>query len=204
MRPSSAPPRATPGWLATARAVGSSRWIVLLPVCGLLFVVALDAALASRRWPVVLTGLIDEPGHLVTAALLLAALLPRRARALWPWALAGSVLLDVDHVPLYSFWPGIAAEGGGRPVTHSLITAAVLLAGAAAVKRWRIPLVGLAVGVLLHLVRDLASGPGAPLLFPWTEAWVRVSERSYLAVVAVAAVVATVRLARAVSAARSG
>ena len=196
-----APPRATPRWLEAA---GSSRWTVLLPLGGLLFVVALDLALAYRHWPVVLAGLIDEPGHLVTAAILLAALLPWRWRAIAPWALAGSVLLDVDHIPLYSFWPGIAAEGGGRPVTHSLITAAVLLAGAAALKRWRIPLVGLAVGVLLHLVRDLASGPGAPLLFPWTEAWVRVSERSYLAVVAVAAVVATVRLARAVSARGSG
>ncbi|WP_138733994.1 metal-dependent hydrolase [Modestobacter excelsi] len=196
-----APPRATPRWL---EAVSDSRWVVLLPLCGLLFVVALDAALAYRHWPVALAGLIDEPGHLVTAALLLAALLPWRARALAPWALAGSVLLDVDHVPLYSFWPGIAAEGGGRPVTHSLITAAVLLAGAAAVRRWRIPLIGLSTGVLLHLVRDLASGPGAPLLFPWTEEWVRVSERSYLALVAVATVVATVRLARAVSARGSG
>ncbi|CCH85886.1 Membrane-bound metal-dependent hydrolase [Modestobacter italicus] len=177
---------------------------MLLPLAGLLLVVALDAALAYRHWPMVLAGLIDEPGHLVTAALLLAALLPWRGRAIAPWALAGSVLLDVDHVPLYWFWPGIAAEGGGRPVTHSLITAAVLLAGAAALTRWRIPLVGLAVGVLLHQLRDLASGPGVPLLFPWTEAWVRVSERSYLAVVAVAAVIATVRIARAVSAARSG
>jgi inner membrane protein len=200
MTRSPAPPRPTPRWLEGATALGSSRWVALLPACGLALVVLVDAALAYRHWPVALAGLIDEPGHLITAALLLAALLPRRAWALWPWALAGSVLLDVDHVPLYYGFPEIAAEGGGRPVTHSLVIAAALLAGAAVVRRWRVPLLGLGTGVLLHLVRDLASGPGAPLFWPWTQAWVRVPETTYLSLVLVAAVVATVRLARGVSA----
>jgi inner membrane protein len=41
-----------------------------------------------------------------------------------------------------------------------------LLALAAAVRRWRAAWGGLAVGVLLHFVRDVATGPGLPLLWP--------------------------------------
>ena len=82
-----------------------------------------------------------------------------------PWVLAGAVLLDLDHVPLY-LGADIAVSPGGRPVTHSLLTVAVLLAGAAAVRRWRVPLAGLALGAATQLLRDLATGPGVPLLWP--------------------------------------
>ena len=54
----------------------------------------------------------------------------------------------------------------GRPPTHSLVTPIVLAVAGLAVRRWRSELFGCAVGVGLHLVRDIATGPGIPLAWP--------------------------------------
>jgi inner membrane protein len=142
--------------------------------------------------PLLLLGLLDEPAHLATAWLFLAAFLPGRARALGPWVLVGAVAIDADHVPLY-LWDALAAAPGARPVPHSLLTVAVLAAAAVASPRLRSPLLGLALGVVLHLVRDLATGPGVPLLWPFGPAKVIVPYAVYLLVLAVVAVVAVVR-----------
>jgi hypothetical protein len=66
-------------------------------------------------------GLLDESAHLATAWRFLAAFLPKRDRALLLWVLLGSVVIDVDHVPLYR-WHLLAAGPGSRPVTHFLAT----------------------------------------------------------------------------------
>lgn len=78
-----------------------------------------------------------------------------------PVVLAAAVLVDLDHVPLYAGVPGVAAAGG-RPLTHGLLTVAVLLllGRRLPAARWA------ALGVCLHLLRDLATGPGVPLLWP--------------------------------------
>jgi hypothetical protein len=60
----------------------------------------------------------------------------------------------------------VGTAGDGRPVTHSLAFVLVLIAVGLLVPRLRIAVGGLGVGLLLHLVRDLATGPGAPLLWP--------------------------------------
>lgn len=138
---------------------------VLPAVAALVAVVALDLVAGAASWGVPVTALLDEPAHLLTAWLLLRALLPERYAALWPWALVGAVAIDVDHVPLY-LWHVGTATGSGRPVTHSLATVLGLLVLAAARSRLRVPLLGLAVGLGTHLVRDLATGPGVPLLWP--------------------------------------
>jgi inner membrane protein len=152
---------------------------------------AIDALLAARAWPVPVVGLLDEPAHLLTTAVLLAAVLPLRMLPIVPWALAGSVLIDVDHVPLYL--PGTAQEHvDGRPITHSLATVLVLaLAGRAARGRWRTALLGLGTGVSLHLVRDLAApldGPGVLLLWPVSPSGVTLPYPIYSAVLVVALV----------------
>ncbi|MFW3173000.1 metal-dependent hydrolase [Geodermatophilus sp. CPCC 206100] len=137
----------------------------VLPVAALAVLAVLDVVQESRRWPILVTGLLDEPAHLITAGLVLAAV---PLAGTWPfpaWVLAGAVAIDLDHVPLY-LWHDAVSGDGGRPVTHSLLTVLVLLAAAAAVRRHRIPLAGLACGVALHLLRDLATGPGVPLLWP--------------------------------------
>lgn len=148
---------------------------------------------ASREWSLVPLAALDEPAHLLTAWLVLAAATPRTARLpLLPWVLAGAVLLDLDHVPLY-LGADIAVSPGGRPVSHSLLTVAVLLAAAGAVRRWRVPLAGLALGVATQLLRDLSTGPGVPLLWPALAEDVLLPYLPYALVLVTLAAVATAR-----------
>jgi hypothetical protein len=101
-----------------------------------------DYAILRRnpRWIVI--GLFDEPAHLATAALV--------AGRLDPAFMLGSVLPDLDHVPL-AFQD--VQPGDPRPKTHSIY--AVL--AAALVSR------PLAAGMLTHFARDIALEPGIPL-----------------------------------------
>jgi inner membrane protein len=157
-------------------------------------VVAVDLMLAQRACPLLINAPLDWTGHLLTAALLLVAL-PRSARGkIWPWALLGSVAIDIDHVPLYTFAPWF--DVGGRPPTHSLLTVLVLAGVAVLIPAVRTPFAGLALGVCLHFVRDVATGPGVPLLWPLHDSAVRVPYAAYLAVLVVAVGVATWRIFR--------
>lgn len=163
---------------------------VLLCLAGVALVGLLDLALQARAWSVPMTAVLDEPAHLATAALLLAALLPRGARSIAPWVLAGAVLIDLDHIPLY-LWGALTTDGSGRPVTHSLLTVLVLACGALVARgRARTALLGLSVGVAFHLVRDLGTGPGVPLWWPVVAHRVVVPYAAYATVVACAAVLA--------------
>jgi len=128
-------------------------------------VLVLDCIAGLRSWPVPVVGLLDEPAHLATAWLGLAALTPAAIpRRLWQTALVASVAIDIDHVPLY-LTGGRFAVDGGRPPTHGLLTVAVLVVvgTASRASRWAW---GVAAGVLLHFVRDIATGPGLPALWP--------------------------------------
>ena len=98
-------------------------------------------------------GLLDEPAHLATAALI---------RRDLPF-LVGSVLPDLDHVP-YALAPVHPNPGDPRPRTHTLaLSAAVALVSPAA-----------AAGTLAHFARDLADGSGVPLLWPLSDRELRV------------------------------
>jgi inner membrane protein len=170
-------------------------------VTALATVLLLDLVAAARPWPVPVVALLDEPAHLLTAWLVL-GVLPRRTRPPRPWVLLGAVAIDVDHVPLYLWHVGTATENG-RPVTHGLLTVLLLLAAALAVRRLRAPLTGLACGVTMHLVRDLATGPGVPLVWPLSPASVLVPYGPYAALLCVAAV-ATVATGSVAASARRG
>ena len=154
-------------------------------------IVVLDAVAGPRQLPVLAQGLVDEPAHLLTAWLFLTALMPSGTHRLVPWALIGSMAVDVDHIPMY-LW-GVGTADGGRPVTHSLGFVIVLLATSLLVPRLRIPLSGLGIGVLLHLVRDLASGPGVPLLWPAQDERVLVPYAAYVTTLALVTVAAALR-----------
>jgi inner membrane protein len=164
------------------------------PVAGALgalaAVVVLDLALAARSWSVPVEAVLDEPAHLVTAWLLLTAA-GVRSRQVVVWALAGAVLIDLDHLPLYAGFAVTA--GGGRPVSHSVTAVLVLLVAAGVWRAQRTRLAALALGVVLHLVRDLGSGPGVPVLWPWLSDSLRVPYVVYLAVLVAAAAVVAVR-----------
>ncbi len=166
----------------------------MLPAAAVCVIVVLDVILGQRSWPIAVIGPLDEVGHLLTAALLL-AVLPRSARGrVWPWALLGAVAIDIDHLPLYTFAEGF--EVGGRPPTHSLLTVLILAAFATVVPAVRLPLAGLALGVGLHFVRDVATGPGVPLFWPFDDAAVRLPYPAYLVVVTCAAGIATWKVLR--------
>jgi inner membrane protein len=160
-------------------------------IAALTVVLALDAVV-DKDWPLPLVGLFDEIGHLATAWVLLVALLPYKYQSLAPWALLGAVLIDVDHIPLY-LWDVAATHPEGRPITHSLTFVLVLLALSRLHRRLRTPLSGLALGVLLHLLRDIVTGPGASLFWPIDETSVLVPYSLYVGVLCLAAAWAVLR-----------
>jgi hypothetical protein len=98
------------------------------------------------RW--IVAGMFDEPAHMATAILL-----GRNPPS--PAYLAGSLLPDLDHVPL-ALRLVHPDPGDPRPLTHNLLTVAPVVAGSR----------GAATGMLAHFVRDLGVGTGVPLLWP--------------------------------------
>lgn len=164
-----------------------------IPITGLLVILAVDALISARQWPIPILGALDETAHVVTAIVVLAVFgWSSAAVRMTCWALLGSVLIDIDHLPLYTFAPQFSV--GGRPPTHSLVTIVTLVAAAGAIRRWRGPLLGLALGLVLHFARDVATGYGVPLLFPASPIGIRIPYWTYAAAVGVAAVWGTVRL----------
>lgn len=149
-------------------------------------------------WNAVPDGLLDEIAHLATAAIALTALFRGANRVIVRTALLASVLIDVDHVPLQLFGTDVLNHGSSRPYSHSLITIVAALAFASLLRSSRRQIaLGVALGVGLHLVRDVATAGGVMLLWPLTTASLRAPYAVYAA-----ALVALVAVA--VSAPRRG
>ena len=146
---------------------------------------AFDAADRGIPFGVWTTGPVDEVAHLATAALGL-LVLARFIDALRPFyvaAIIASVAIDVDHIPLYL---GLLENQAQRPVTHSLLTLAVFVAAAAASRRHRAVLAGVATGLALHFARDIAEGyPGVRVFWPLENTSWMVSYRWFLGMIVV-------------------
>ena len=146
---------------------------------------ACDAAERRIAFAVWTTGPVDEAAHLAMAALGLLVLIrfidaPRR---FYVAALIASVAIDLDHIPLYLRLLGDSAQ---RPITHSLSTAAVFVAAAAAGRRHRAVLAGVATGLVLHFARDIAEGyPGVRVFWPLQGTSWMVSYRWFLGLIVV-------------------
>ncbi len=125
----------------------------------------------TPRWLAI--GVFDEPAHLATAVLVLLNVPPQSRRDAVAF-LAGSLLIDADHVPL-ALAEQHPTENDPRPPTHTLLVPALL---AAARQR------ALAAGICAHYARDLVSGPGVPLLWPLSERGLRLPYPLYGAAVA--------------------
>ena len=128
-------------------------------------IAAADYVITRHTPPWHAIAIFDHPAHVATAALL-----GGTDRVY----LAGSLLPDVDHVPMAFGHPKVGAP---RPNTHSL---AVVAAAAPASRR-------LAAGAAAHFVRDLAMDPGVPLLWPLTRRRFRVPYGAYALLVLAAA-----------------
>jgi inner membrane protein len=179
----------------TSRVVLPPPSTIALPALLAGVVFACDTLLPHAQGIAAIAAL-DEPAHLATAALALLAAVPwERLSRTWSLhlvVLASAVLIDVDHVPLYLGLSSIAP--GGRPVTHSLATPLLLLAASTMLRRRSGPAVAAAaVGICLHLVRDLATGPGVSLFWPLTTTSVLLPYPAYAATVGVLGTAATVR-----------
>ena len=160
------------------------------PAAGLCLILLLDGAQRAKTWPVPVLGLLDESAHLITAVLVLGSLPRAVVRPVWAWVLIGSVA--IDHLPLYAGVSGFRVDGG-RPPSHSLAVVLLLVAGAA-IPALRRPLLGLGGGVILHIVRDMATGPGVPLLWPLIPGNALLPYPVYVALMVLSAVGSTFRL----------
>jgi membrane-bound metal-dependent hydrolase YbcI (DUF457 family) len=138
-------------------------------------IAAADYVLHRRKPRWVLVGFFDHPAHVATAGLMLLNVRPRSRR----WAhgfLAGSLLPDLDHVPML-LRERLPTTDDPRPVTHALIAVAPVAAAAAATQSDRLH--GAACGMLAHFARDVGVGSGVPLLWPATGRSVRVPYEVY-------------------------
>jgi membrane-bound metal-dependent hydrolase YbcI (DUF457 family) len=127
-------------------------------------------ALVADSTGTIAFGLVDEPAHMATCAIALlvaSAISGRRLPTSFAVAaLLASVAIDLDHLPGYLGWDGLT-EGAPRPYTHGLFPIVALLAfGFLAPRRYRPVMLGLAFGASAHLLRDAATGPGVPMLWP--------------------------------------
>ena len=132
---------------------------------------------------------LDETAHLLTTLLVLWALGGRACERFLVPALIASVAIDVDHIPqrLGSDW---LTAGTPRPYTHSLLTLAVVLLLSVVWRRRRDVMLGVAIGLALHLWRDMAEPEsGVSLFWPFSDHSVTMPHSSYLIVMG--AVIAT-------------
>jgi inner membrane protein len=152
---------------------------------GAALVIAVSDALRSTPLggSVAVDGVLDEIAHLGTGVLILGALGPLVGVGFAVGVLAGSVLIDADHLPQY-LGTNVITAGTPRPYPHSLLT--VLLVGVviAVAPRYRAVAGGVALGLLVHLVRDMAEpSSGVALLWPLSSRSFSMPYAFYLAAV---------------------
>lgn len=137
-------------------------------------VVLLAGRAIPRQRSLLAHAALDESAHLATTTLALAAVGARDRRFVVA-ALAAGVLIDLDHLPAATLDWQVLTAGSPRPYPHSLASvAAVLTASGLAPARWRRPLLGTALGLASHFLRDATDGtPGLPLLWPLSRRGVR-------------------------------
>ena len=170
----------------------TGAWPAWVPLVAVALVLACDLLIELTHPGFAALAPIDEIAHLATAGVLLlgVGVGDRRTAGV---CLAAAVLMDLDHLP------GVLASGpeiaDARPATHSLVVPAVVAcAGLALPPAHRWIAFAVAGGFTLHLVRDLATGPGAPALEPFSGGSVTVPYVAYVVLLGAATAAHVVRV----------
>lgn len=183
---------APPYWLAVSRLRLTPLSLSLAAVVFLLADWA-DSMAGDSFFP---AGALDEIAHFLTMLIVLWALGPRVWKRFGVPALAASVLIDLDHVPQY-LGHDFLTQGTPRPYPHSLLTIVVVLVAAALWRRRRDLLLGIALGLVVHLWRDLSEyGSGVALLWPFSDHSFSSSQAVYLPIMGAFMAGAAVRCRR--------
>lgn len=176
---------------------GSGRLALLATPAALLTILFIDRWLGSSAHALLPTGIADETAHLLTMALILGVFPWPLAPRFVAGALAGSVVIDLDHLPLILGSEALTSDTN-RPFTHGLL----IIAGAAGVAalapaRWRPTALGLAIGLAAHFFRDMAtSTAGVPLFWPLSRTGHVIPYAAYVALLVGCAALVTWRLLR--------
>lgn len=133
-------------------------------------------------------GLRDEAGHLLTAYVWALGLLALRVPLRLDLVLLGGIAIDIDHLLLIA---GVieAVPGSSRPGSHSLLPLVLVVMLASIDRRRAWIWLSLGVGVMSHLVRDMATG-SVPLLWPLPVEPVSMRYRLYAATLVIWAMIA--------------
>ena len=179
-----------PFWRLTSR--------TLLACVGV--IAAADLVIWLSEPPLGLQALFDESAHAATGVLALAAVGVAFKPPIVLAVIAGSVLIDVDHVPRLLGSDVLQDSAAPRPYTHSLLTVILLAAAALLMPRPnRKLLIVAALALILHLLRDMAEpgGSGVALLWPLSDRAYSIEYGVYAAVLGLLTVIAVTRRAAA-------
>lgn len=143
--------------------------------------------------PLIFAAVLDESAHVATTRLLLLALCRRPSQRFVVAALASSILIDIDHIPMQFGWD-LLTRGVPRPYSHSLLP--VLVAGCCGLALkddWARIAKGISFGIVAHLTRDLATGGGVALLWPLTARTMLISYQPYVLLLVVCSGIVALR-----------
>jgi hypothetical protein len=156
----------------------SNIWLIVVAAVSLGVIFVVDYYFENASPPLLVVAVLDEIAHLGTALILLIGLGRVSLSPFTVACLVGAVLIDVDHLPAM-LSPDVSLIEEERPVTHSVIWVAVLLISSTGLTgQWRSVVVGLSLGILTHLVRDMATG-GVPLFWPVSDNIVEIPYWTY-------------------------
>lgn len=170
--------------------------VALIPIA-IALIVTKDVLLG--RASLVVSGITDEPAHVVTALLVVGALYVLLGRPITRGvvvgAICGGTLIDLDHIPLALGRDWLTSETD-RPITHSLLVLIPLLLVAVVLRGSRRE-VGLvtALALVSHFIEDMGDG-NVPLLWPVMHHGVSLPYAAYLGMLLVCTGVIVLRAVR--------